>query len=75
VHIVYNGPALESNAKYQWQVRVWDQSNQVSAWSAPVSFQMGLLKEEDWAAKWIEPGYREDDKLRPSPLFRKGFIR
>jgi alpha-L-rhamnosidase len=74
VHVPYAGTALQSNTKYQWQVRVWDQSNLPSPWSTPVSFQMGLLKADDWAAKWIEPGYQEDDKLRPSPLFRKAFL-
>jgi alpha-L-rhamnosidase len=74
VQIPYTGPALQSNSKYQWQVRVWDQSNQPSAWSMPVNFQMGLLQEADWTAKWIEPGFQEDEKLRPSPLFRKVFI-
>jgi alpha-L-rhamnosidase len=59
--------------KYQWQVRVWDQSNKPSPWSNPASFQMGLLKPADWMAKWIEPGYKEDEVLRPSPLFRKSF--
>lgn len=73
VQIAYTGPALQSNAKYQWQVRVWDQTNKPSAWSAPANFQMGLLKAEDWTAKWIEPGYKEDEILRPSPLFRKSF--
>ncbi len=73
VQVAYAGPALQSNAKYQWQVRVWDQTNKPSAWSAPATFQMGLLKLEDWTAKWIEPGYKEDEVLRPSPLFRKLF--
>jgi alpha-L-rhamnosidase len=73
VHIAYSGPALESNTKYQWQVRVWDQTNKPSNWSTPANFQMGLLKIEDWTAKWIEPGYKENEILRPSPLFRKSF--
>lgn len=73
VQVPYTGPVLQSNAKYQWQVRVWDQNNTPSAWSTPANFQMGLLKTEDWIAKWIEPGYKEDEILRPSPLFRKSF--
>ena len=73
VQIAYSGPALQSNEKYQWQVRIWDQSNQLSAWSNPASFQMGLLKADEWAAKWIQPGYIENDKLRSSPLLRKAF--
>ncbi|MFN7119278.1 MAG: family 78 glycoside hydrolase catalytic domain [Saprospiraceae bacterium] len=63
---------LESNEKYHWQVRVWDNQGKTSAWSAPASFQMALLKPEDWKAQWIEPGFVEDS-TRPSPIFRKVF--
>lgn len=73
VQVPYAGSLLRSNLKYQWQVRVWDQTNMVSAWSAPASFQMGLLNLGDWSAKWIEPGFKEDETMRPSPLFRKAF--
>jgi alpha-L-rhamnosidase len=34
---------------------------------------MGLLKKDEWKAKWIQAGYVEDTVLRPSPLFRKTF--
>ncbi len=73
VQVAYAGPLLHSNLKYQWQVRVWDQANTISEWSAPASFQMGLLNVGDWSAKWIEPGFKEDEILRPCPLFRKSF--
>ena len=73
VQVVYTGPALESNTSYQWQVRVWDQTNTPSEWSQPASFTMGMLKQSDWKAQWIEPGAEEDPALRPSPLFRKTF--
>lgn len=73
VHIPYAGPALESGKKYTWQVRVWDNNGRVSKWSSAASFQMGKLSYADWKAKWIEPGYDEDNALRPSPLMRKQF--
>lgn len=73
VQVLYKGPALTSNTKYNWQVRVWDQSNAASDWSEQASFQTALLKAEDWSAKWIEPGFQEDSVLRASPLFRKSF--
>jgi alpha-L-rhamnosidase len=73
VHIKYAGPALASGRKYYWQVRVWDNNNKVSAWSQPASWEMGLLKQSDWKAKWIAPGYAEDSVMRPSPMFRKKF--
>ncbi len=73
VNISYAGVPLESGRKYNWQVRVWDNSTKVSAWSEPESFQIALLNESDWKAKWIEPGYIEDSINRPTPLFRKEF--
>jgi len=73
VHIPYSGPALESEKKYIWQVRTWDNSGKVSEWSEPAFFQTGFLSKSDWKAKWISPGYEEDSLMRPSPLFRKEF--
>ncbi|HEX2393764.1 MAG TPA: family 78 glycoside hydrolase catalytic domain, partial [Bacteroidales bacterium] len=73
VHVVYEGPALESGKKYSWQVRVWDNNNRASKWSPVATFRMGMLNKSDWKAKWIEPGYQEDQAMRPSPLLRKQF--
>lgn len=72
VHVSYSGAALNSGEKYYWKVRVWDNKGKVSAWSKPAFFQMGLLKESEWKAEWIEPGF-EEDSTQPSPLFRKEF--
>lgn len=74
VYVPYAGKELQSGKKYNWQVRVWDNNSKASPWSAPVSFQMALLNTADWKAKWIEPGYKEDSVMRPSPLFRKEFV-
>ncbi len=73
VQVVYAGNKLESGKKYTWQVRVWDNKGNVSAWSMPASFQMALLHADDWKADWIEPGYIEDSITRPSPYLRKQF--
>ncbi len=73
VHVNYGGTPLESNTKYFWQVRAWDNDNKASSWSQPAFFQMAFLNKDDWKAKWIEPGYEEDPVLRPSPVFRKQF--
>jgi alpha-L-rhamnosidase len=73
VHVAYKGSALQSGKKYTWQVRSWSNNNEASAWSAPAFFQTALLNVADWKAKWIEPGYTEDNVMRPSPLFRKEF--
>jgi len=73
VYIPYKGDALVSGQKYYWQVRVWDNTGKPSEWSAPASWQMGMLAAADWKAQWISPGYEEDSVMRPSPLFRKEF--
>ncbi len=73
VHVNYGGTPLESNTKYFWQVRAWDNNNKASSWSQPAFFQIAFLNKDDWKAKWIEPGYEEDSVLRPSPVFRKQF--
>lgn len=77
--IVYAGRPLSSSKVYYWKVRVWDEKNTVSAWSEVQQWSMGLLRREDWKAKWIgaaavEP-VTEQDKyvIPPSPLLRKEF--
>ncbi|WP_205650204.1 family 78 glycoside hydrolase catalytic domain [Actinoplanes solisilvae] len=51
--VAYGGPALTSATRYHWQVRVWDADGRASAWSEPSWWETGLLKPEDWHAKWI----------------------
>ena len=72
VFVPYAGTALQSGKKYTWTVQVWD-NNGTTTTSEAGSFQMALLNTSDWKAKWIEPGYTEDDVMRPSPMFRKQF--
>src|SRR5688572_31734827 len=56
VHVRYAGPALQSGKRYFWQVRVWDNTGKVSAWSEPAYWEMGLRQESDWKGKWIGRG-------------------
>ena len=73
VHVSYTGAPLQAGKKYYWQVRVWDNKGKTSAWSEPASFQIGLLKLEDWKANWIQADFSEDEKMRLSPYLRKQF--
>jgi alpha-L-rhamnosidase len=53
VDILYAGQPLTSGKQCFWQVRVYDGSNNVSAWSASALWSMGLLAPTDWTAQWI----------------------
>ena len=74
IHRVYAGPALESGQRYYWQVRVWNEQGQASAWSTPAQWEMGLLRPTDWTADWITPELEEDTTAsNPSPMLRSEF--
>jgi alpha-L-rhamnosidase len=52
--ITYEGKPLASRQRVWWRVRAWDKTGKESLWSAPASFEMGLLNEADWRdAQWI----------------------
>ena len=51
--VVYKGEPLWSGKRYYWRVRWWDEKGNVSAWSETAFFEMGLLHQRDWKAKWI----------------------
>jgi len=53
VDILYAGQPLTSGKKCFWQVRIYDGSNNVSAYSAPAQWSMGLLSPTNWTAQWI----------------------
>ena len=71
--IPYGGPSLKSASVYYWQVRVWDNQGNVSAWSEKSFWQMGLLEAGDWKARWIESESAADTVNGPALLFRKSF--
>ena len=51
--IPYAGKTLASRAEYFWKVRVWDAGGEVSDWSQPALWTMGVLAAGDWRAQWI----------------------
>jgi len=49
----FNGKRLESGLRYWWKVRVRDGGGTWGAWSRDSWFEMGLMSENDWQARWI----------------------
>ena len=65
IQVVYGGKPLASDRTYYWAVRVWDEKNNAGDFSPAASFQIGLLKPDDWAgARWIGRWDEEQWKQR-----------
>lgn len=74
IQIPYDGPVLRSMQRVYWRVRAWDSEGIVSPWSEVAFWEMGLLAQGDWLAKWIEPDWAEDpETARPCPYLRAEF--
>lgn len=74
VHVKYKGESLQSRQRCYWQVKVWDNHGNISDWSEPNYWEMGLLSPAEWQAKWIRSSLEEDvSKSQPANLLRKDF--
>ncbi|MGY6648017.1 family 78 glycoside hydrolase catalytic domain [Wenyingzhuangia sp. IMCC45574] len=51
--VKYKGKKLSSRQKVYWQLKFWDQDKKASSWSKLANFEIGLLNNNDWQAKWI----------------------
>lgn len=70
--VAYEGKALRSRQRAVWQVRVRDTGGRVSDWSAPSSWEAGLLDPADWSpARWIQHAARDDTD--PLPVLARTF--
>jgi alpha-L-rhamnosidase len=67
-NIYYEGKLLASRQNCWWQVRTWDKSGKISAWSAPAFWHMGILSPEEWKAQWIGAPWQGEEAL-PKPAF------
>lgn len=72
-HIPYQGRALHSRERVYWSVKLWDENGDggeiSSSW-----FELGLLEQTDWTAKWISGNYKPKKNVRyPVDCFHKIF--
>ncbi len=51
--VPYDGETLHTGQRCHWKVRTWNRADEVSPWSAPAFWSMGLLNESDWKGEWI----------------------
>ena len=70
IWVLYQGKPLVSKSMAYWKVRVWDSKGNVTDWSEPAFFAVGLLESDDWKAQYIGIDELEEPK---SPQFRKTF--
>lgn len=78
--IEYSGKPLASGQRAFWKVKTWDKDGKEGAWGAISRWDMGLLKPEDWKARWISfkdttPLHADRTKLHlpPPRTYRKSF--
>ena len=51
--VEYGGNPLSSGMRCYWKVQVRDKDGDLSGWSKPARWSMGLLEQSEWSAKWI----------------------
>ena len=74
--IYYEGKTLESNHKYFWKVKVWDQHGGMHN-SDPTFWTTGLFHDSDWKAKWIglDKAVGNDDPNNPHTVLSARMLR
>lgn len=62
---------LESRQRVFWKVRLWDETDNVGEWSEEAFFEMGLLQQSDFVAKWINPELECDPQVHKPASYLK----
>lgn len=66
VGVAYGGSSLLAEKRYFWRVLLWNQDSQPYPASDVAWFETGVLKPENWRAKWIGSESTEQGLLRES---------
>ncbi len=65
---------LASRERVDVRVRVWDREGAASEWSEPLTVEAGLLKADEWSARFVTPLWDEDPaQVHPAPFLRRAF--
>ena len=67
-HVPYAGKTLGSRQACFWKVRAWDRDGKPSAWSQAARWEMGLLRADDWTARWIAADLKVDPAVAAESL-------
>lgn len=72
-HIRYAGQPLHSRDRISWSVQLWDENGE-SGEISESCFELGLLEQNSWSAKWISGNYKPEKNRRyPADCFMKEF--
>lgn len=71
VLIPYEGKELLPRSICYWKIRIWDENDEVTQWSAPALFSVGLLDNSDWSGRYI--GFLNESPGQISPQLRNTF--
>ncbi len=73
-NITYAGAPVKSGVRYSWKVQIRDNKGRECE-SEEAFWEMGLLEDSDWQAKWIsaKPEGAEPTALAPAAYLRKPF--
>jgi alpha-L-rhamnosidase len=66
--VTYGGSELRSRQRFWWSVQLSDRAGVAGPMSEPAVVELGLLRADDWNARWIGDG-----RAGTSPLLRKEF--
>ena len=66
IGVTYGGPAMQPSKRYFWRVMVWDRDGKAYPASDATWWETGILKQENWKAKWIGFEEKEERAVRES---------
>ncbi|MGN1024636.1 MAG: family 78 glycoside hydrolase catalytic domain [Lachnospiraceae bacterium] len=71
MRVKYGGAPLASRTQAVWKVMLWAENGYPGPWSGEAPFELGLLRSDDWQAKWIDPELPHDPKERQRASYLK----